>query len=840
MKNNKYYVHPILVRRQPTEAFKNKKKLIPVLLISLVIFLSACSKNSENRIIRVGIYQNEPKIFWDQNGKPSGFFIELLEKIAANENWKLEYSACDWEECLLLLQQGEIDLMPDVAYSLERDDLFDFHKIPATESWSRVYTGPDSKITRIDQLDGRKISVLNGSIQQADLKKMQEAYGFVLEIVPANSTKEIFELIQKGNADAGITNYFFGDYFYQDYGLAKTDIILNASTLFYATTQGKNQDLLDAIDRNLGQWQEDSRSPYYRILNRWLNPGGPGQWLIIAAWVAGVGIILSVIASFWILSLRKQVRERTKHLLEANRIISESEGRYKLISSITSDYMFSSKVDEDGSIIEDWVAGAFESITGYTFEEYVQRGGWRSCLYPDDQKKDQLDMQKLHQNQSIESELRLVKKSGEIVWIKIYAQPIWDEKDNKLLGINGAAKDITEQKHAEEIIEESERRLSLILNTVSDVIFLLAVESEKTYRFVSINPAFTLMSGLEKDQVLGKEIGDVLPKSVKINLFKNNENAIKTNKTIKWEEEIEYRLGKRYGEIAVTPFWDNAGVCTYIVGSIHDITENKLAEISIRKVNEELEQRVTDRTAELEHAKERAESADRLKSAFLATMSHELRTPLNSIIGFTGMLLMKLAGPLEEEQEKQLNMVQDSARHLLDLINDVLDISKIEAGQFELSKSQFDMQESILNCVKRTGPLANKKGLDLITQISPEIGMIINDQRRLEQVILNLLSNAIKFTEQGQVTIKSFMENGYIFTSIEDTGIGIKDENFNVLFQPFRQLDTGITRKHEGTGLGLSICKRVIEAMGGKIQVTSEWGKGSVFTFSIPMSEDQQ
>ena len=127
--------------------------------------------------------------------------------------------------------------------------------------------------------------------------------------------------------------------------------------------------------------------------------------------------------------------------------------------------------------------------------------------------------------------------------------------------------------------------------------------------------------------------------------------------------------------------WDAAGVCTHLIGSVHDITEIRRAEEEIRKLNQELEQRVAERTRELEIAKERAESADRLKSAFLATMSHELRTPLNSIIGFTGILLQGLVGPLNEEQDKQLNMVQDSARHLLELINDVLDISKIEAGQ---------------------------------------------------------------------------------------------------------------------------------------------------------------
>ena len=253
MKNHIYSDLQRKIERQPGRTFGTQNKFIPFLLFFLIVFLTACSGKTGSRIVRVGIYQNEPKIFLDQNDKPSGFFVELLEKIASNENWEIEYTPCEWEECLNLLQLGKIDLMPDVAYTLERDNLFNFHNIPATESWSRVYAGPNSKITRIDQLDGKKIAVLNGSIQQTELENMQESFGFILEIIPANSTKEIFELIQNGSADAGITNYFFGDYFYQDYGLVKTDIMLNATTLFFATAQNQNQDLLDAIDKNLGE-----------------------------------------------------------------------------------------------------------------------------------------------------------------------------------------------------------------------------------------------------------------------------------------------------------------------------------------------------------------------------------------------------------------------------------------------------------------------------------------------------------------------------------------------------------------------------------------------------------
>ena len=251
---------------------------------------------------------------------------------------------------------------------------------------------------------------------------------------------------------------------------------------------------------------------------------------------------------------------------------------------------------------------------------------------------------------------------------------------------------------------------------------------------------------------------------------------------------------------------------------------------------------MAERTAELAVARDRAEAADRLKSAFLATMSHELRTPLNSIIGFTGIILQGLAGPLNAEQRKQLEMVRDSARHLLALINDVLDISKIEAGQLEVRSEPFDLRASIEKVAGIVKPLAEKKGLALRVELAPEIGTFDKRPAPRRTGAVEPPQQRHQVHRAGRGHAHGGNRTGHtphaysaIRISVADTGIGIKPEDLGKLFQPFRQIDSGLTRQHEGTGLGLAICRRLAELLGGEVQAASDWGKGSVFTFTLPM-----
>jgi signal transduction histidine kinase len=265
--------------------------------------------------------------------------------------------------------------------------------------------------------------------------------------------------------------------------------------------------------------------------------------------------------------------------------------------------------------------------------------------------------------------------------------------------------------------------------------------------------------------------------------------------------------------------------------------ERRRVEAALNNVKLELEQKVVARTLELQSAKELAESSDRLKSEFLANMSHELRTPLNAIIGFTGTLLMRLGGPLTEVQEKQLGTVQNSARHLLSLINDLLDVAKIESGKLELRIESVSCSGLIEEIVGTLRPLAEKKHLELRAELPAEDFTMKTDRRALSQIIINLANNAIKFTEKGRVIIAASRRRrtSGTFTEISfsDTGCGIRPEDQARLFQAFSQIDASTTRRYEGTGLGLHLSQKLAALLGATISFHSEYGKGTTFVLSI-------
>jgi signal transduction histidine kinase len=228
--------------------------------------------------------------------------------------------------------------------------------------------------------------------------------------------------------------------------------------------------------------------------------------------------------------------------------------------------------------------------------------------------------------------------------------------------------------------------------------------------------------------------------------------------------------------------------------------------------------------------------ANKHKSEFLANMSHELRTPLNAIIGFSEVLSERMFGEVNEKQAEYLKDIHESGRHLLSLINDILDLSKIEAGRMELELSSFDLPSAVSNAMTLVRERAQRHGIQLGLEMDPELGEFQADERKVKQILLNLLSNAVKFTpDGGRVDVSAQAMNGKIEIAVRDTGIGIAPEDHAAVFEEFKQVGRDYTRKAEGTGLGLALTKRLVELHGGEIALESALGKGSTFTVRLPL-----
>ncbi len=429
--------------------------------------------------------------------------------------------------------------------------------------------------------------------------------------------------------------------------------------------------------------------------------------------------------------------------------------------------------------------------------------------------------------------------NGRGAYVLVTASPLLDTNGNRYGAIE-TVRNITERKEYEKALQESEQKYRELVEHANSIILHWTCDGRITF----LNEFGQRFFGYAADEIIGRLVIDTIVPPIESDgrdLNRLMEQILLD--PVAFERNINENM-RRNGE-RVWIAWTNRivhdaqGRVAEILSIGTDITELKQAEETIRELNAGLERRVVERTAELAVAMDRAQAADRIKSAFLASMSHELRTPLNSIIGFTGMVLQGLAGPLNEEQTKQLGMVRGSARHLLDLINDILDISKIEAGQFNILLENFDLRGSIEKTVQIISPLADKKNILLHSRIEDNISDMRGDQRRVEQIILNLLNNAVKFTDHGEIHLNCYLDNGFVTLSVEDTGIGIKPENINMIFEAFRQVDAGTARTQEGTGLGLNITKKLVEMMGGSIHVKSEWEKGSTFTVTLPITKER-
>ena len=470
-------------------------------------------------------------------------------------------------------------------------------------------------------------------------------------------------------------------------------------------------------------------------------------------------------------------------------------------------------------------------LYGRSVEQLGHFNDWQACLHPDDQPRIAALLAQLPQPpRPLDLEFRILLPDGSVRWISSKGSVYRDAQQQplRLLGIH---LDITERKQAEQQL----RQLSLALEQSPDGVFITDIDSRIEY----VNAAFLAASGYQKSEVIGQPPSllrsGLTPQATYVALW----DAIKHGQ--RWHGEFINRRkdGSQYQVLAtVSPIRQENGEISHFVTVQADITEKKQLGEELDQYRYHLEEMVNERTLQLAQAHQRAESANRAKSAFLANMSHEIRTPMNAILGLT--YLLKRDSP-DGTQHERLEKIDKATQHLLSIINDILDLSKIDAGKLALELDDFSLTAMLDNVSALMSEQARAKGLTIIVDIGDTPAWVHGDITRLRQALLNYAANAIKFTEQGSITLRVRVQqplpSGYLLRfEVEDTGIGISKEQRKKLFQAFEQADVSTTRKYGGTGLGLAITSRLAALMGGEVGVSSTPGKGSLFWFTARLS----
>ena len=802
-----------------------------IIFIALLIPFNSIADTN----IRVGVYQNKPLLFTDTDGKVKGIFADILNYVAKNEEWTIEYVNESWIQCYEDLKSGKLDILGAIAFSNQRNQIFNFTYENVLSNWGQLYINNKSEIKSILDLDGKKIAVLQNDIYYKGLRELIKQIGIECRFTEAFEYDAVLELVEAGKCDAGLVNYLYGYQNDRKYNINKTSIILSPQKICFAAPKDENKEVINTLDQYLRNLKKDKYSIYRQSLSRWLGNGVIHKDPIWLIWISAGAFVLFLIFLVLNMILRKKVRKRTQELNGKNQsLISEIEFRktveealqknekeYRSVFENTGTATFI--IEEDMKISK--VNSKFEDMTGYEKAEIEGKMKTTDLVSKNDLKRItnyHYARRKNGGEYPSEYTLDLVDKKGNIkkVFIQISVIPETKKSIASLI-------DITSRVEREEMLRRNEEKYRNIIENIEEGYFELDLKGNLSF----FNKSLCKITGYTPEELRGLSYKEYSNQQMSENMFKVFNHIFRTKQpTMVVDFDIVSKNGNVLQiDLSAGPIPDENGQVIGFRGLMRDVSKRKTADLEKKKLEKKLQQ------------------AQKMKAigTLAGGVAHDLNNILSGIVSYPDLILMDL--PNDSPLKEPIQTIRESGKKAAAIVQDLLTLARRGVSVSEVVNLN-DLTYEYLNSPQFEKLKSYHPKVEVESHLDSALLNVMGSPIHISKTVMNLVSNAAEaMPDGGKIEIKTknkyidlpiagyddVEEGDYAVLIVSDKGIGIAPEDINQIFEPFY---TKKVMGRSGTGLGMAVVWGAVKDHKGYIHIESNEGKGTTIKLYFPVT----